>query len=279
LKENHLKAQGVDFAVNGSISSLTAAPQLNLAISNESFETKAIFKLLSEAGVMPKGSEISGLMGLWISARGPSNNLTSSVNADLKGLHVNDPRAFKGTVLGKIRVSLPLGGKSPVTQSLQGTGKLTAQDGILTNVDLLSKIRLVTGLAGMPEDQSRGATTFKTLESEFTLENGIAQFTRLSLVSPLVEARGGGKMTLTSPSLDLSIEALLSPEISARAGNARGAAFFKDDQGRIVIPLRIKGPAGRPSVNLDKEKLARKGLGQFLEGGKGEFLERFFRRK
>lgn len=279
LKENHLKAQEVDFAVNGSVSNLTAVPHANLTVSNEAFETKAIFKLLSEAGVMPKGLEISGPMGLWVAARGPTNNLTTSVSADLKGLHVSDPRAFKGTVVGKIRVALPLGGKAPVPQLLQGDGKLTAQDGVLTNVDLLSKIQVLSGLIGIPEDQRRGATTFKTLESNFTLGNGIAEFTRLLLVSPLVEAWGGGKMTLTSPLLDLSVQAALSPEISARAGGARAAAFFKDEQGRIVVPLRVKGPADRPSIDLDKEKLVRKGLGQFLERGQGEFLDRFFRKR
>jgi hypothetical protein len=269
----------VDFAVNGSIGSLTTVPQINLSVSNETFETKSIFKLLSKAGVMPRGLEISGPMGLRFDARGSSNNLRSSVSAELKGLHVNDPRAFKGTVLGKIQASLPSGANAPALQLLHGNGKVTAQDGVLTNVDFVSKIQLLTGLAGMPQDQSRGATTFKTLESEFTLANGVAEFTRLLLVSPLMEARGGGKMTLTSPSLDLSVEAALSPEISARAGSGKGSVFFKDEQGRIVIPLRIKGPAEKPSVDLDKEKLVRKGLGQFLEKGQGEFLERFFRKR
>jgi hypothetical protein len=78
-------------------------------------------------------------------------------------------------------------------------------------------------------------------------------------------------MTLASPTLDLRIEVALSPEISARAGSGRAAPFFKDDQGRIVVPLRIKGPVKRPSVSPDSEKLIKKGIGQLFE--------RFFKRR
>ena len=279
LKENRLKVQGVDFAVNGAVTRLTAAPQADLTLSNAAFETKPIFQLLSETGLMPKGSEISGPMGLRVSVKGPFDRMTASVNIDLKKLQVNDPRAFKGVLTGKVQLSLPLGGKAPVAQLLQGSGKVTAQDGVLTNVDLLSKIQLLTGIIGVPGDQSRGATTFKSLESEFTLGGGIVEFQRLFLASPLLEARGGGKMALSPPSLDLSIETALSPEISARAGSGKATTFFKDDQGRLVTPLKVRGPVNRPSVDLDKEKLVRKGLGQLLERGPGQLFERFFKKK
>ncbi len=279
LKENHLKVQGVDFAVNGAVTRLTAAPQADLAVSNETFESKPIFQLLSETGLMPKGLEISGPMGLRVSVKGPFDRLTASANIDLKKLQVNDPRAFKGVLTGKVQLSLPLGGKAPVAQLLQGSGKVTARDGVLTNVDVLSKIQLLTGIIGVPGDQSRGATTFKSLESDFTLGGEIVEFQRLFLTSPLLEARGGGKMALFPPSLDLSIETALSPEISARAGSGKAATFFKDDQGRLVTPLKVRGAANRPSVDLDKEKLVRKGVGQFLERGPGQLFERFFKKK
>jgi len=279
LKESHLKAQGVDFAVNGAVTRLTAAPQADLTLSNAAFETKPIFQLLSEAGVLPKGLEIFGPMGLWVSVKGPFDRLTAAVNIDVKKLQVNDPRAFKGVLTGKVQLSLPLGGKAPVAQLLQGSGKVTAQDGVLTNVDLLSKIQLLTGIIGVPGDQSRGATTFKTFECDFTVGGGIVEFQRLFLTGPLLEARGGGKMALSPPSLDLSIETALSPEISVRAGSGKAATFFKDDQGRLVTPLKVRGPANRPSVDLDKEKLVRKGVGQLLERGPGQLFERFFKKK
>ena len=279
LKENHLKAQDLDFAVNATVSDLTGVPQLNLTLANDGFEVKPILQLLSAADITPKELEVSGPMGLRVAVTGPSNSVASRVNAQFKGLKVNDSRAFKGTVTGEILLSLPLGGEPPATQSLRGNGELAAKDGALTNVDLIEKIQQITGLIGVPNEQRSGATTFKSLETDFTLGGGIADIKRLYLDSPTMEVQGGGKMTLAAPSLDLRIEVAVSPEISTRAGSGKAATFFKDDQGRIVVPLRIKGPVKRPSVNPDTEKLIKKGMGQLLEKGKGSFFERLFKRR
>ncbi|MBI2149917.1 MAG: AsmA family protein [Acidobacteria bacterium] len=279
LRENHLTAENVDFAVNGTVSDLTGIPRMNLALNNSGFETKPIFQALSGLGLTPKELEISGPLGLKANLTGPSNALTSQVNTEFQGLKVNDKRAFHGTVAGHATIVLPLGGKGPLDQALRGNGQVTATDGALTNVDLISKIQTLTGLAGMPADRGRGATTFRTFQTEFALAGGTAEFKRLFLESPVMEALGAGKMTLQSPSLDLAVEAALSPEISARAASGRAATFFKDNRGRIVVPLKITGPVKSPAVVPDAQKLARKGAGQLLEQKKGELFERLFKRK
>ena len=265
LKNNHLKLQDVDFPLNGAVTDLTGIPRVNLTLAKDGFETKPIFQLLSAAGAMPKGMGISGPLGLKVTLTGPSNNLASQVNAEFKGLKVNDPRTFTGTVVGKTLLSLSLGGEAPLTRTMRGNGNVTVKDGELTNVDLISKVQQITGLLGFPQDQRRGATTFKILETDFTLGGGIADIQRLFLDSPTMEARGSGKMTLASPSLDLSIEVALAPALSARAGSGRAATFFKDNQGRIVVPLKITGPVNSPSVTPDTGKLIRKGTGQLFE--------------
>jgi len=264
LKENHLKVQGVDFVINGSVSELTGVPRLNLTLANGRFETRPIFELLSTLRVMPKETEVSGPLGLKLSVTGPSHKLTSQVRAEFKGLKVNDRRAFKGTIVGQSDLSLPLGGEAPARQ-LEGSGKIAITDGALTNVDLIAQIQLLTGLAGVPQEQARGATTFKTLETDFTLAGGVARIKRLHLESPLMEVSGSGKLTLAAPTVDLGLEAALAPQISARAKGGKGAAFLKDSQGRIVVPLKITGPVKGPTVTLDSAKLLRKGTDQLLD--------------
>jgi hypothetical protein len=54
--------------------------------------------------------------------------------------------------------------------------------------------------------------------------------------------------------------------------------FFKDKQGRIVVPLRVNGPVENPSVNLNAEKLVETGLPQNAEKGFSAFFKRLFRR-
>ena len=271
LVESRLEAQDVDFAVNGAVSDLSGVPKVNLTLANDGFETKPIFQLLSAAGLVPKELQVAGPMGLRLALTGPSHSLAAAVAAHLKDLKVNDSRVFDGTLTGEVLLSLPLGRDMPVAQSLSGNGKLTARDGKLTNLDLVSKIQLLTGLIGLPKEQSSGATTFKTLAAEFRLGGGIGDIQRLFLSSPLMEAVGGGKMSLAAPSLDLGIEVALAPDVSARVGGGKAVTFFKDSQGRIVVPLKISGPIGTPSVSLDSTKVIKKGLGQVFE--------RFFKRK
>jgi hypothetical protein len=279
LKDNHLKAEGIDFAVNGTISNLTSAPRLDLSLANDRFDIKPIIQLLSSAGMAPKELEASGPVGLSLKVTGPSNNVVSQIQTKLDNVKVSDSRAFKGNVTGEIQLSVPSGSDSPV-RSMRGNGRLAAQDGELTNVDLVQKIEQITGLIGMSKEQRGGATTFKTLETEFGIAGGIADFKRIHLLSAVMEAEGGGKMNLEPQTLDIAIEAALAPEVSARAGSGKAQTFLKDKQGRIVVPLKVTGPAKGPSVNLDSQKLVTKGLGQMLEErSKGTPLEQLFKKK
>jgi hypothetical protein len=84
-------------------------------------------------------------------------------------------------------------------------------------------------------------------------------------------------MTLDQPTLDLAISTALSPQASARAGHAKVSTFFKDKQGRIVVPLKVNGPVENPSVNVNAEKLVETGLPPNAEKGFSAFFKRLFR--
>ena len=280
LNDSRLKAEDIAFAVSGTVADLTGAPKVNLSLANDNFDIKPIVQLLAAAAIVPKEIEASGPVGLRVALNGPSNNLVSQIQARLKGLKVNDSRAFKGTVAGEIDLTAPLGGDAPIVRKMRGNGRLGAKDGELTNVDLIKKIEQVTGLIGMSKQERGGATTFRTMETDFTLAGGIADFKRIYLQSPVMEANGSGKMHLEPQTLDIRIEAALAPNVSSRLSGGKATTLMKDSQGRVVVPLKITGPAKNPSVNLDNEKLMKKGLGQMLEErGKGSVFERLFKRK
>ena len=279
LKDSRLKAEDVDFGVSGTVADLTGAPKINLSLANDNFEIKSIVQLLAAAAIVPKELEASGPVGLRVALAGPSNDLVSQIQIKLKSLKVSDSRAFKGTVAGEIDLTAPLGGDAPMTRKIRGNGRLGATDGELTNVDLVKKIEQITGLIGMSKQERGGATTFKSLEAEFTLAGGVAEIKRIYLQSPVMEAQGSGKMNLEPPALDLALETALASDVSARVGSGKTTTFFKDSQGRLVVPLKITGPAKNPSVNLDSEKLMKKGFGQMLEKGKGSMFEGLFKRK
>jgi hypothetical protein len=160
---------------------------------------------------------------------------------------------------------------------LQGNGKLVARDGELTNVNLIKKIERVTGMIGLSKDERRQATTFQKMEADFIIGGGFAEFTRLHLINPQMEVAGDGTMTIERPTLNIAISTALSPQTSTRAGRGRVTTFFKDGNGRIVVPLRVVGPVENPSVDLDTRKIAETGLPQNAEKGFSSFFKRLFR--
>ena len=278
LKNNRLKIHDLTLPVQGNIRNPFSAPQINLNVRNDNVDAKRVFEIMSVFGLAPRDTEISGPMGLFMSVTGPSSSLVSQFHGLFKDVKVNGKRALKGSLSGEVSIRLPLGG-GPVSRRLQGDGKLAAHDGELTNVDLIKKVERVTGMIGLSKDERRQATTFQKLEADFTIRGGLAEFTRLYLINPQMEVTGNGTMTIEQPTLDLAINTALAPQASARAGRGKVSTFFKDKQGRIVVPLKINGPVENPSVNLNAEKVLETGLPQNAEKGFSAFFKRLFRNR
>ncbi|HTN71113.1 MAG TPA: AsmA family protein [Methylomirabilota bacterium] len=278
LTGNHLKVQNLVLPIEGNITHVSTAPVVNLSSSSDSLDAKMLFQILSAFGLAPRDTEISGPMELRVTVTGPSASLLTQVHGRFKDLRVEGKRSLKGNLNGEVFIKLPLGSGS-AARRLQGDGKLVAKNGELTNIDFIKKVQRVTGLIGLSKEQGREATTFKTLQADFVVGDGVADFKRIYMINPEMEVNGGGTMTLEQPMLNMALETALSAPALARTVRGRTAAFFKDGQGRMVVPLKITGPADNPIVDLDGEKLAQKGLTQSMEKGIGSLFKQLFRRR
>jgi hypothetical protein len=265
--------------VEGNISNLSTVPSLNLTLGGDHVDAKPVFQILSAFALAPSDTEVSGPMGLRITMTGPLHSLVNQMRGQFKGVKVQSKRALKGTLSGEVLIKLPLGGGATAARRLQGNGNLVARDGELTNVDVINRVQRVAGLIGLSPNERRQATTFKTLEATFVVADGFADFKRIYLINPQIEMSGSGTMTLDRPSLNLAMEAVLSAQASARAAKGKTAAFFKDSQGRMVVPLKITGPLESPSVELDSSKMLQRGSGQVVEKGLGTFFKQLFRKR
>jgi len=279
LNKTRLKVQDLVLPVEGSIGNLSTMPSLNLSLGGDRIDAKPIFQILSAFALAPSDTEVSGPMGLRITMTGPSHSLVTQVRGQFKDLKVQGKRALKGTLSGEVFIKLPLGGGASAARRLQGNGNLVARDGELTNKDLINKVQRLTGPIGLSPDERRQATTLKTLEAAFVVADGFADFKRIYLINPQIEMNGSGTMTLARPSLNIAMEAVLSAQASARAGKGKTATFFKDSQGRIVVPIKITGPVESPSVDLDSSKVLQRGSGQVGEKGFGTFFKQLFRKR
>ena len=276
LKNNFLKIHDLNLPLQGGISNLSATPRLNLNLRSNNIDAKQVFQILSVFGLAPRDTEISGPMDLSMSVTGPSNALVTQVRGLFKNVKVHGKRALKGTMTGETAIRLPMGAGA-ASRRLQGSGKLSVRDGELTNVDLIKKIERVTGMIGLSKAEQRQATTFQTMEADFVVGGGYAEFTRLYLINPQMEVAGGGTMTIEQPTLNMTVDTTLSSQASMRAGRGRVTTFFKDKQGRIVVPLKVVGPVENPSVDLNAGKLAETGLPQNAEKGFSSLFNRLFR--
>jgi len=273
LKNNRLKISTLTFPVEGYVSQLATTPRLSLTLNSESVEVKSVLPILAVFGLAPRDVEITGPMALSMSVTGPSNGLITRVRGRFQDVRVQSKRALKGILSGTVDLRLPFGAGS-ITRRLQGSGNLAARDGELTNVDLTRKIQRVTGMIGLTKEERREVTTFQRLEVDFTVHDGLAEFSRVFLINPQMEVDGSGNLTLEQPTLSMELRTALSQQTSARAGRGRVATLFKDSRGRVVVPLKVSGPLENPAVNLNSEKLLESGI---PEKNLGSMFNRLFR--
>ncbi len=279
LNESRLKVQDLVLPVEGKISNLATVPSLDLSLGSDRVDAKPVFQILSAFALAPSDTEVSGPMGLSVTITGPSHNPTTQLRGQFKNVQVHDRRALKGTFSGEVSVKLPWIGGASAARRLQGNGNLIARDGQLTNVDLINKVLRITGLIGLSPNERRQATRFKTLETTFVVADGLVDFKRIYVINPQFEMNGSGTMSLARPNLNIALDAVLSAQASARVGKGKTAALFKDDHGRLVVPLKISGPVENPVVDLDSSKLPQHGSGQGVEKDLGTFFKQLFRKR
>jgi uncharacterized protein involved in outer membrane biogenesis len=278
IKDNRLRIGDLVLPLNGNVSQLTAVPRVNLTVFGSKVQAKPVLDILAVFGLAPSDTEVSGPVDISLTLSGLSNSLVTQVRGKFHDVKVDGKRAFKGILNGEVSIKLPLG-SGAVTQRLQGDGNLIAHNGELNNVDLIAKIQKVTGMIGLSKQQRQEMTTFKSLEGDFTIGAGRADFKRLYLVNPQMEVNGRGTVTLSQPVLDMRLDAALASAALARSGGSKTIAFLKDSRGRVVVPLKITGRLENPAVNLDSEKALARGVAGDVEKGLGSFLKNFFQRK
>jgi len=278
LHDNCLTVQNLTLPLEGSISNVASMPRFDLVLAGDDVDARALTQIFAVFGLAPTDTEISGPIGLRIAVNGPSNNLMTEIQGQFKNVELYGKRGIRGNLNGAILLRLNAAGGADLMKQLQGNGKLSAREGELTHVDLVKKVQRATGAIGFSEHQRREATTFRTLDTEFTLSNGVVDFKRIYLVNPHLELNGGGTMTLGRQALNIGMDATLSPQASSKASRGRTSQLLKNPRGQLVVPLTVTGLAQNPAVDLDSGKLARRGATGSMEKRLGTFFRQLFRR-
>jgi hypothetical protein len=199
------------------------------------------------------------------------------------GKAVNELTSVHDVLLGKLNTDLNLSGKGftweAISTTLTGQGKVQINDLKVTTLDLMPKLtaglQTVSALTGFTVPANLAERSFDTLRSTLRIVEGKIHSDDLKLWGPDVELTGTGFLGLDK-SLKFEGIAFLLGELANSFGPR--AAFLKDEEGRIALPLAVQGSITRPQVALNESYLAEaakkaltKGL---LEKGAGKELQK-----
>jgi uncharacterized protein involved in outer membrane biogenesis len=182
-----------------------------------------------------------------------------TMRIDPLGLQFSGGDAF--TAEGSVKGNLQFTGQDApaIMKTLTGKAEAKLGKGTVKQSKIFDAIAAVTGIPDLKNPQiDDGLFNFDIREQRVNLDGFIR--------SSLFKASPKGWVDFEKR-LDVPTELKVAPALSGRFG--KSIASFKlldDEQGWKVIPLKIKGTADDPKVNLDEEALKRKLLPSLKKG-------------
>ena len=175
--------------------------------------------------------------------------------------------AIHDHLFGKLNLTASFSGTGnkveDIQRSLTGAGTATIADGKLVNWELLNKLASYLKLKTLKEEQ------IKTLRNSFRIEDERVWFDDFSASTKSGDFELSGSAGMDG-SLDYKLTAVLSSELSS-SFDALGdlSDYFKNDQGRVVLDIDIRGLAKNPEFILDTSKPEER----FKKQMRGEFKQ------
>lgn len=160
--------------------------------------------------------------------------------------------AIHDHLFGKLNLTASFSGKGnkveDIQKSLTASGTATITDGKLVNWELLNTLASYLKLKTFKEEQIR------TLRNSFKIQDGRVWFDDLTASAKSGDFELSGSLGLDG-SLDYKLTAVLSSELSS-SFDALGdlSAYLKNDQGRVVLDIKVRGTAKDPEFSLDTSK-------------------------
>ena len=189
-------------------------------------------------------------------------------------------------LFGRLNTDVKLSGKgmdwSDVSTTLTGNGKIDVANFKLTTLDIMPKIAkglsAVSALVGFTVPDDLATRSFDKLKASMRIQDGKVRSDDLSLWGPDVQVLGKGLFGLDQ-SLAFDGVALLLGKLAQSLG--KRADFLKDKEGRINIPLAIRGSMMQPRVALDEKRLtdlAQRALTQRVQQQAGQEANKLLER-
>jgi len=186
--------------------------------------------------------------------------LTYGSQMAMTGVQVNDALAavakMDGIVYGKASMDVSIEGKgtqfADLEKYLTGKGAVKAADGRLTTANLGGGAAKAASLLGIEGDD--GETRFEDMDVSFTIEDGKVKVSNMRISTGEYSLKARGDIGLDR-SLAMTSRMTLSHEKSNQIPAKRRRLFPKEKDGRVQIPLKIRGSVTSPKIRLDSSAM------------------------
>jgi len=179
--------------------------------------------------------------------------LDYSTDLKLEGIHADPfisaflPKA-SGTVFGALDLDGKFSGRGTLTETikrnLSGQGKFLLADGKITGAGL------VQGLAGYLDMEELRVLRFSKAAGNFSVDRGKVKIDG-DFAGSDVRMAPRGTVGLDG-SVDLALNAKLSPDLTSRLGSGgKVTSFLTDKEGWGQLPLKVAGTWNAPRFTLD----------------------------
>lgn len=193
-----------------------------------------------------------------------------AANAELPGL-LSMAKAYGVQALNKVSgagtLNLDLHATGPVrsassadlARALNGTAALNFHDVHYTGADLSHELTSIAGALGLHES-NQGVTNINKLTGDIAVKNGIAQTNNTEALLDIGNVGIAGTANLVNQDLNLRVTAVLSKELSQKAGGTNIGGYAKtaldNSEGELVIPALVTGTFEHPRFAPDVQQLA-----------------------
>jgi uncharacterized protein involved in outer membrane biogenesis len=167
-----------------------------------------------------------------------------------------------GTVDGKASLAVRLNGEAggaTLLPSMNGVGTVAIVDGKLSSFGLIKQVLAaleVAGAKGIAKDE----TPFDHLSAHFDVVSGTAATKDLEFRSRDVDGDGTGTVGLGGV-LHLDLLASFSKSVSDDlVAKTHALSIRQGADGRLSVPLRLRGTVRDPSIQLDLDKVLNEGV-------------------
>ncbi len=148
-------------------------------------------------------------------------------------------------------------------RALGGKVKLDAANGALRDAELAAKVEKAAALLKQREAKPSGEElVFDKLFGTYNIVNGLAGNNDLTFASPIVSAKGEGKINIVQSETDYKL-----------------AVSLAEQPGKCAVPIKIKGPFEDPKIGLDQEALLKCVSSEKIAEKKEELKEEFEEKK